>query len=174
MNRRAIIAIAFATCFALSSQPSVAGPSISTDAAPGVNFSAYKTYSWAQASAPAGGNPVMYQRIIDGFDGALAQKGYQKAQSGGDLSLILTIGAKEKTDVQSFGRFGLQTSVYQYTEGQLSLDAFDTKTQQPVWHGQASQTIDPDKPNPSKVDAAVAKMMAQFPATAAISPAPQP
>jgi hypothetical protein len=107
-------------------------------ATPGVNFSAYKTYSWVQAAAPAGGNPVMQQEILNDLNAALGQKGYQQVASNGDLSLILTIGARENTEIQSWGRFGLQTSVYQYTEGQLSLDAFDTKTQQAVWHGQAS------------------------------------
>jgi hypothetical protein len=154
---------------------SVAGPKISTQAASGVNFSAYTTYTWIHASVPQGGNPVMQQRILNDFDAALAQKGYRQVPSGGDLSLILTIGAREKTDVTSWGRWGLRTSVYQYTQGQLSLDVFDTKTQQPVWHGQASQTIDPDKPNPQKVDAAVMKLMAQFPATvAAVPSSPKP
>ncbi|HYX46226.1 MAG TPA: DUF4136 domain-containing protein, partial [Sphingomicrobium sp.] len=159
---------------ALCSQASIAGPSISTQAMPGVNFSSYKTYTWVQATAPAGGNPVMQQQILNDLDAALAQKGYQEVKSGGDLSLVLTIGAQEKTDIQSWGWWGRQLSVNQYTQGQLSLDAFDTKTQQAVWHGQASQTIDPDKPNPSKVDAAIAKLMVQFPATAAVAPQPQP
>lgn len=152
---------------------SIAGPSISTQTAPGVNFSTYKTYSWVQTSAPAGGNPVMHQQILNDLNAALAQKGYQQVMSSGDLSMVLTIGAHEKTDIQSWGWWGRQLSVNQYTVGQLSLDAFDTKTQQAVWHGQASQTIDPDRPNASKVDAAIAKMMTQFPATAAIAPAPQ-
>lgn len=148
--------------------------SLSTQAAPGVNFGAYHTYSWEQVQAPAGGNPVMQQQIIADFDAAMSGKGYQKVAESGDLSLILTLGAKEKTDIQSWGRFGLQTSVYQYTQGQLSLDAFDTKTQQAVWHGQASSTINPDKPNPSKVAKAISKLMAKFPATAAAAPAAAP
>lgn len=172
MQRKIAILMALAAASAFTTA-SLAGPSISTQAAPGVNFSAYKTYSWAQATAPAGGNPVMQQQILSSFDAAMAQKGYQRVQSGGDMSLVLTIGAQNKTDVHSWGRWGLQTSVYQYTQGQLSLDAFDTKSQQALWHGQASETINPDKPNPSKVDAAIQKMMTQFPATAAIAPAPQ-
>jgi hypothetical protein len=53
--------------------------------------------------------------------------------------------------------------VYQYTEGTLSVDAFDAKTRQPLWHGQATGTVS-SKPNPEKVEKAVAKIMAQFPA----------
>ena len=34
-----------------------------------------------------------------------------------------------------------------------------------IWHGQASKTINPNKPNPSAVDKGVAKLMAKFPAT---------
>jgi hypothetical protein len=172
MRRNTLIIIASALGLAVPAA-SLAGPSISTQAAPGVNFSAYKTYAWVQAQAPAGGNPITQQQIIADLDAALAQKGYVKTAASGDLSLILTLGAREKTDVDSWGRFGLQTSVYQYTKGQLSLDAFDAKTNQAVWHGQASETINPDKPNPSKIAAAITKLMAQFPATAAPAPAPQ-
>jgi hypothetical protein len=151
----------------------LAAQKISTQALPGVNFAAYKTYSWVNAQPPAGMNPIMYQRIMADIEQALAQKGYSKVESG-DLALILTLGAREKTDVQQWGRFGLQTSVYQYTQGQLSLDAFDSKTNQALWHGQASQTINPDKPNPDKVDKAIAKLMKQFPAGAVVPAAVSP
>jgi hypothetical protein len=167
MKRKAMNRVAFAAALTLMPAAALAGPKISTQAAPGVNFSAYKTYSWVQAQVPSGGNPILFQQIVSDLDSALSQKGYRKVDADGDLSLVMTIGAQQKTDIESWGRFGLQTSVYQYTQGQLSLDAFDSKTKQAVWHGQASQTVNPDKPNPSKIDAAVAKLMAGFPATAA-------
>ena len=131
---------------------------------PGVNFGSYKTYAWIQAQQPSGGNPIIAQQIMADIDAALAQKGYAKAAADADLGVVLTLGAQDKTDVESFGRFGLQTSVWQYTEGQLSFDAYDMKTKQAVWHGQASETVDPKKPNQKKIDAAVSKLMAQFPA----------
>lgn len=149
-----------------------AGPTISTNVVPGVNFSAYKTYTWV-APVSSVANPVMYQRIQADFDAALAGLGYQKGDPG-DLSMIITTGAQQRTDVQSWGRFGMQTSVYQYTQGQLSLDVFDTKTQQALWHGQASQTVNPDKPNLKAIDAAIAKLMLQFPPTAAPAPSTPP
>ncbi len=173
MHRKILLITGLISGLALTPAISAVGPSISTQAAPGVNFGAYRTYSWVNALPPAGMNPVMYQQIMADIDQALAQKGYQKAEPG-DLSLILTIGAQQKTDVETWGRFGLQTSVYQYTQGQLSLDAFDTRTKQALWHGQASQTVNPDKPNPSKVSKTVGKLMAQFPATAAPAAAPAP
>ena len=164
MDRKRLLLIAFVVGLTLLPGAVIAGPNISTQSAPGVNFGQYKTYAWDHADAPSGGNPIMYQQIISDFDSALAAKGYQKVDSDGDLSLVLTIGAQEKTDIQSWGRFGLQTSVYQYTQGQLSLDAFDTKTKQAVWHGQASQTVNPDKPKPAKITSAIQRLMADFPA----------
>ena len=128
-----------------------------------MNFSNYKTYTWVNALPPAGMNPVAYERIKMDVESGLAGKGYSKG-SPGDLSLILTVGAKDKTDIQSWGRFGLQQDVYQYTEGQLSVDVFDTKTKQPLWHGAASQTIDPNHSDPAQIDTAVAGFCGQVPA----------
>jgi uncharacterized protein DUF4136 len=155
-------------------QGALAGPKVSAQAAPGVNFGAYQNYAWVNLGQTAVANPVMYQSMVGDLDAALASKAYTRAEPA-DISLVLTIGAREKTDIESWGRFGLQTSVYQYTVGQLSLDAFDTKTQQALWHGQATGTIDPDKPNPAKVRAAIDKLMQQFPArvpAAAMTPQP--
>jgi hypothetical protein len=172
MHLKHLIISGLAMGLALLPQASAAKPRISTDALQDVNFSASKTYYWANSLPPGGMNPVMYQQMQMDIDSALAGLGYQKVPSGGDLAMILTIGARQKTDVQSWGWFGLQTSVYQYTQGQLSLDAFDTKTKQAVWHGQVTETVNPDKPNQAKIDAAVSKLMASFPATAAPAPAP--
>ena len=52
----------------LASVSSAIGPSISSQAAPGVNFSAYRTYSWVNTMPPAGLNPVMYQQILADID----------------------------------------------------------------------------------------------------------
>jgi hypothetical protein len=174
MHRKHLIISGLAIGLALLPQASVAKPRISTQALQGINFSAFKTYSWVNSLPPAGMNPVMYQEMQMDIDSALAGLGYQKVDGTGDLAMILTIGARQKTDVNSWGWFGLQTSVYQYTQGQLSLDAFDTKTKQAVWHGQATETVNPNKPNQAKVTQAVDQMMASFPATAAVAAAPAP
>jgi len=157
---------AITLAFALTIGAPAAGQSITTDVAPGVNFSAYKSYAWINTTAPADMNPIMFQRVIAGIESALASKGYHKADPG-DMSLGLMLGAQDKTDIETWGRWGLRTDVYQYTQGQLTLNAFDTRTKQALWHGQATKTINPSKPNPEKVDKAIAKLMANFPATAA-------
>jgi hypothetical protein len=160
MIRRTVVIALASSLLAVSAR---ARPTVSTDTTPGANFTAYKTFSFANALPPAGMDPVAYERIRQGVEQGLTSKGYSKADAG-DLSVIITLGAKDKTDVQSWGRFGLQQDVYQYTEGQMSVDVFDTKTKQPLWHGQATETINPKKIDPSKVQTAVADIMAKFPA----------
>jgi hypothetical protein len=137
-------------------------PKVSSDTTPGANFAAYHTYAWASTLPPAGMNPVAFERIRQGVDGALAAKGYAKGEPG-DLTLILTLGRRDRTDVNTWGRFGRQVDVYQYTEGKMSLDAFDSRTKQPLWHGQATQTINPNQSDPALIDAAVSGVMIRFP-----------
>ncbi|MGH6909417.1 MAG: DUF4136 domain-containing protein [Phenylobacterium sp.] len=158
MNRRSIALVLAA--LALSACAST--PTVTSDTTPGANFANYKTYTWVNPLPPAGMNPVAFERIRQGIDGALSAKGYSKADPG-DLSVILTLGARDKTDVTTWGRFGQQVDIYNYTEGKLSVDIFDTKTKQPLWHGSATQTIDPGKSDPAMIDAAVSGVMAKFP-----------
>jgi hypothetical protein len=162
MPRQSLIAVGATLCAVLTFSIAEAGPSISTDVAPGVNFGAYKTFAVVSATVPSGMDPVAYQRIVADVLAGLSNKGYQKADPG-DLSLILSVGAQNKADIESWGVRGLRTDVYQYTEGKLSVDAFDTKTKQAVWHGQASETINPNKSNPAAIDKAVSKLMEKFP-----------
>ncbi len=149
----------------LLAAPAWAKPKVSADTTPGANFAAHQTFAFVNPQPPAGMNPVAYERIRQGVEQGLTAKGYSKAESG-DLSVVITVGARDKTDVETWGRFGRQVDVHQYTEGQLSVDVFDTKTQQPLWHGQATETINPQKVDPQKIEAAVTGIMAKFPARA--------
>ena len=147
----------------LLAAPAWAKPKVSSDTTPGANFATYRTFAFVNPQPPAGMDPVAYERIRQGVEQGLAGKGYSKADPG-DLSVVITVGARDKTDVNTWGRFGRQVDVYQYTVGQLSVDVFDTKTRQPLWHGQATETIHPEKPDPQKVEAGVTDLMAKFPA----------
>jgi hypothetical protein len=154
------IFLTFAAIVTLSACSS--SPTVSSDVVPGVNFSAYKTFSFI-TEAPRGANPVAVERIQQDVGSALSGKGYAQGQPG-DLTVVTTVGAQNRTQVNSWGWWGLRTDVYQYTEGQLAVDVYDTKTKQPLWHGQAEQRIDPNKVDPETVNAAVASVMASFPA----------
>lgn len=138
-------------------------PSISSDVTPGANFANYRTYEWVNVRPGAGMNPVALERMRQGIERAMVAKGYTAATPG-DISIILTVAGKERVDVHSWGRFGQNVDTYRYTEGKLTVDAFDTRTAQALWHGEAQQNIDPGRVDPATIDTAVAGVMAQFPA----------
>ncbi len=153
-------ALAFAIALAL---PLAAAARVSSDTTPGVNFAQYRTFTLANAGAPAGMNPVAFERIRMGVEQGLVAKGYTKADEG-DLAVVITVGAQDRTDVSTWGRFGRQVDVHQYTEGQLSVDVFDTRTRQPLWHGQDTESVERGRIDPDKIDKRVAQVMEQFPA----------
>ena len=138
-------------------------PTVSSETTRGANLAAYPSYAWINAPPPEGMNPVAWERVRQDISSALTAKGYTQADPGA-LAVILTVGARDKTDINTWGRWGRQVDVYQYTVGKISVDVFDAKTKQALWHGQATQTIDPGNPDPAVIDTAVAGVMAQFPA----------
>lgn len=166
MNRLAAgLAVAALTLSACATTPTV-----SSDTTPGASFTAYRTFSWVNTLPPPGLSPVAYERIRQGVAADLIAKGYTEGFPA-DLTLIITLGAKERLNVNSFGGpwggpWGGQIDVHQSTKGSMYVDAFDTRTGRPVWHGQASQDIDPDKVDPQALDRAVSQVMARFPARA--------
>jgi hypothetical protein len=159
MIRRAFV---IALAAGLLAGPVLAKPKVSADTTPGANFAAYQTFAFVNAQPPAGMNAVAYERIRLGVEQGLTGKGFTKGDPG-DLSVIITVGARDKTDVETWGVWGRQLDIHQYTVGQLSVDVFDTKTKQPLWHGQATETVTPGKVDPQKVETAVAEVMAKFP-----------
>ena len=153
MNRNRFLALSAAMSLFVATA-AVAGPTISSNTAPGVDFSAYKTYQWVQISPSS--NPVIQEEIVASIEQALAGKGLVEAATG-DMKPVLTTGVQTQTELESWGRWGLQTSTYQYSQGQLSIDAFDAKTNMALWHGQATETINPQKPDTKKINDAVNK-----------------
>jgi hypothetical protein len=153
-------------------------PVVQTDKAPGVDFSRYRTYTWAEE--PNTQSPIVRDKLVRAIDAQLAAKGWQRVAEG-DVALVGQIATREDVsyDNVSFG-FGLgswggnsgggigtstgtsrpRTNLV----GSLILDMYDAKTKQAIWRG----TVSGDVPQtPETVDAAVAqyvpKLFANFP-----------
>lgn len=151
--------LAIAACVLAACQTS---PNIKTESTPGATISAYETYEWIGAPPPFGFSSVAYERVRQAVEKELQAKGYTAA-SPGQLTVIATVGGRDRIDVTSWGPFYRDYDVRQYTEGKLAVDVFDTRTKQAVWHGQATQNVDPDNIDSQKLDVAVASLMAEFP-----------
>jgi len=161
MHRKLLIALGAASALIIAA-PASSGPRLTTDKAHSVNFANYKTFTWASTTPPKGLNPVQYHRVMAVITNDLKNKGYTHDPNG-ELSLVLTANKLTKVDLDNWHHWGYHDA-YTHSEGQVSLDAFDTKTKLAVWHGQVTDAINPRKPDADKLLAAVNKIMSEFPA----------
>ena len=153
-----ILGAASALLFAAGAQ---AKPRLTVDAAHDVHFGNYHSFDWASTTPPRGFNSVQYQRVQHDITNKLAGKGYKHAPKA-DLTLALSVGKLTKVDLDRWNHYGYHDA-YSHSEGQVSLDAFDSKTKRAVWHGQITDTINPKKPDPARLQAALDKLVEQFP-----------
>jgi hypothetical protein len=158
----AILAMMSLGCFARE---------IRTDFDHHINFSQYKTYSWAKVDTP---DPLWNDRIKEAVDRQLRAKGWNEVPSGGDVSIVAVGTTHEKPTLQTFydgfdgwlwsGFADATTYVENYTVGTLVIDMFDTNTKRLIWRGSASDVLSgkPEK-DEKKVDSAVSKLFEHFP-----------
>jgi hypothetical protein len=146
---------------------------VQTDYDHHVDFSKYKTYSWAKVETP---NSIWDGRVKDAVDKELQSKGLTQAPSGGDVSIVALGTTREKPTLDTFysGGFGgwgwrgfgdtATTTVQNYKEGTLVVDMFDANTRKLLWRGTSSDTLsdNPEK-NTKKMDKGVEKMFKDFP-----------
>lgn len=156
------------------------GPTVSTDAAPGTDFSRYHTFMWG--AMPDANNPLANQRIVADINAQLQAKGWTETNdTNADVTLVAHVAKTRQATIDTFytggayagwgwRRFGgvgmgtAQTTVNTYDVGTLVLDMFDTKTKQAIWRGTASGTVPTSVQSANAtVDAAIVKMFAGFP-----------
>jgi hypothetical protein len=138
------------------------------------NFSAYKTYQWADARGAAAPNQLMDQNIKRAIDAQLVLKGLQRVETGGDLQIAYQAAIDQEKQFDSWGsgpRWWGTTRVTSSTIdiGKLVVDFFDPAKKQLVWRGMAAKTLDikkdPDK-NYQNLQKAMAKLFKSFPPSA--------
>jgi len=166
--------------FALSAA-ACSGISTSSDFDPTTNFSSFATYSWVETEGHAT-DPLTDSRIRDAIDASLTSKGLSSVDSRGDLAIGYQVTTAERTTYNTvstgwgggYGRrgwggagMGMTTTTEQnYTEGTVVLAMFDEATQEMVWKGTASDTVDPGKSPEDKaksIQSAIDKMLGDFP-----------
>jgi hypothetical protein len=146
---------------------------VQTDYDHHVDFSNYKTYSWAKVETS---NSIWDGRVKDAVDKELQSKGLSQVPSGGDVAIVAVGTTREKPTLETFynGGFGgwgwrgfgdtATTTVENYKEGTLVVDMFDPNTKKLLWRGTSSDTLS-DKPekNEKKLEKGVDKMFKDFP-----------
>jgi hypothetical protein len=127
---------------------------------PVVDFSTYHTFSWISdnpmiAASPTV-SPMTQGRVQLAIIDVLQQKGitYVSNPAQADFVVSFTAGTHQqvRVDTTSYpigyqGPWAWGMGYYQdievreYQQGRLSIDMFDTKLRQPVWHGWGSKNI---------------------------------
>ena len=156
-------------CFTLFACAS--SPKVYTDFDSGQNFNAYKTYSWLHQppGLVSGTYPVsgmVQQRIADAIQEQLAAKGFTfiENKDNADFLVSFTLGARDKIKTRTetqyridpyawrwgsmyypyYHRATIPVTVerpYQFTEGSIAVDVFDSADKRPVWHAHASKRL---------------------------------
>jgi hypothetical protein len=163
------------------------------DVDPTADLSRYKTFAWVGpgplSKAKSGVNTVSFisplddQRIRASVNRTLESLGYWLAvpPDVADMVVAYSVGSENKihvhqspgmaTTVYPYGgryRYGgwhstSNVSVQQYTEGTLSIELYDEKTEQAVWVGWASKRLSRSNDSQAVISEAVSKILKEFP-----------
>ena len=149
------------------------------------DFSRYRSYTWLEPGTPPA-RPILYSMIVGAIDHELKSKGLERTEVGGDLMLVPE-GGMEFGLNSSMGSPILPTyngpppamdatmwtgaaasvgsSATYVPNGLLALSFIDRSTNKVVWSGNVKVGLDIERKKKSleKVEAAIAKLLKNFP-----------
>jgi len=143
----------------------------------------YSTYQWmahassmqngVQKGIPTGG--LLDKRVRAAADKGLQDAGLTLVDDSADLRVIYHIGTEEHIEATSYGYSyysyyggysGRQVALTEYNEGTIVLDLVDGKTDQLVWRGYVTDTIE-ENPSPERMNQrlneAFQRMLSNYP-----------
>ncbi len=141
-----------------------------------IDFGQLHTYSWSRVHTD---NPLWEPRIQKAVDEELQAKGWQRVDSGGQVSISAVGAVHNQQEYHTFyngmggwgwrrGGFGnpgeATTTVDNERMGTLVVDMYDNSNKQLIWRGVAKDTLsnNPQK-NQKKLQKTVDKMFRKFP-----------
>ena len=145
--------------------------SVQTDYDRSFNFSNLKSFGFAiqrrVATDPLAGDSLNDGRIRTAIESQLIGNGYRTNGESPDFVIAYHVTTKNKLSVQDYGygppRFWGSRNIHlnQYSEGTLLVDFIDVKTNQVIWRGRASGTLEM-KGVDKKISKSVEKLVKQF------------
>lgn len=176
------------------------GPRVYTDADPAADFAQFRTFAFidtAGKNVDAQYQTLSGQRLEDAITAALEARGYEVDIHHPDLLVNFNLYTAEKTrtspPVYYGGYYGYRSGMYvgwpgyvtpghvdNYTEGTLTVDLVDRRSNQMVWEGTAiARVTSAARKNPDEaLRNAVAAIFAQYPYVAGsnmpLPPSPSP
>ncbi|HKU72797.1 MAG TPA: DUF4136 domain-containing protein [Pyrinomonadaceae bacterium] len=150
---------------------SAAAQTVQSDFDRTFQFSNLKTFSFAVqrrgATDPLAADSLNDGRIRTGLESQLIANGFRSETVKADFVIAYYVTTKNKLSVQDYGygppRWfgGRNIRVDQYSEGTLMVDFIDTRTNQVIWRGRASGTLEM-KGVDKKISKSTEKLVKQF------------
>jgi hypothetical protein len=163
--------ILFVLFFALVASGTLRAQNVRVDYDTNLDFSQFKTYAWEKGT-PAK-NSLWDERIRNGVDREMVEKGFQKVDlsANPDLVVLYHAAAGEQTELNTMGmgwgaRWGGRgtTTVDKIPTGQVTIDIGDAKTKKLAWMGTARDTLSNNPQKDEKnLNKALDKMFKKFP-----------
>ena len=165
--------------FILLGTVSVSAQKVSVGADPAVDLTKYKTYGWSKVSSA---NPFADQIVVSAVDAQLAAKGLTKVDTDPELTVVVfgssisDVHVSNPSWAPSLNSIATGVAVgsqsWLVRKGTLVVDLLETKSNNSVWRGTATDTLDSGPTGDKAKDAkalekpirnAVKKMFKQFP-----------
>jgi hypothetical protein len=141
---------------------------------PGTDFSKYHTYKWVDIPSNVHPNQIVNQEIKDAINNVLASKGFILATGDkADLYVGYQCSVDQERQWNAWGmggglRWGGMGSATSstITNGTLAVDFYDPTSQQLIWRGQATNTLNPSgnqQKDMERLNKATQKLLKNFP-----------
>jgi hypothetical protein len=141
---------------------------------PGTNFAKYHTYKWVSIPSNIHPNQIVDQEIKQAIDAQLAAKGFVKTDADkADLFVGYQCSVDQERQWNAWGmggglRWGGMGSAQSSTisNGTIAVDFYDPTSQQLIWRGQATKTLNPSnnqQKDMERLNKAMAKLLKHFP-----------
>ncbi len=151
------------------------GPEVTSETPDGVSFAGYKTIGYGGTKAPppnykrATLEPEARKAALDAAKETLAAKGWvEVAPEEADVVVYAALG--QRTATESYASVTGQNYDVLVEKGTIVLDAYDRRTQKPIWKGQVEGTIRPPIDDLLALRKAVEALLNEFPAPGASNP----
>ena len=156
-----------------------ASMAIQADQDPAVSLDSFGTYVWSSFQRTPGDvrvTPALNAQIRDDIDRHLADKGYDRVDSGADFNVSYQVTIEGETVVQTLGYYSGSNfsdnlaqpgnAARRYEEGTLIIDALDGESERLFWRGSAVAEVRQRvsiEDRSARVAQAVREVMERFP-----------
>jgi len=138
-----------------------------------VDFSKYKTYTWAKPQTPVS-RPLLYENVVGEIDDELKSKGLTTTEQNGDLTVVAGGGIGLGVNMPLVPAFDAMNwngednpAVLMdplVAEGSLIVEFIDRTNNKMIWRGTATENLDPEmaKALPA-INKAIVKLLKGYP-----------